>query len=60
MLKGELTSQLFYKDNGPDMDDAKLGPTSGFFMIFGYERRKSRRLRGTFAHQRVSTTQVTG
>ena len=29
--KGELTSQLFYKDVGPDTDDAKLGPNSGLF-----------------------------
>ena len=27
--KGELTSQLFYKDVGPDTDDAKSGPNSG-------------------------------
>ena len=29
--KGELTSQLFYKDVGPDTDDAKTGPNSGLF-----------------------------
>ena len=29
--KGELTSQLFYKDVGPDTDDAKAGPNSGLF-----------------------------
>ena len=29
--KGELTSQLFYKDIGPDTDDAKTGPNSGLF-----------------------------
>ena len=29
--KGELTSQLFYKDVGPDTDDAKSGPNSGLF-----------------------------
>ena len=29
--KGELTSQLFYKDAGPDTDDAKTGPNSGLF-----------------------------
>ena len=27
----ELTSQLFYKDVGPDTDDAKTGPNSGLF-----------------------------
>ena len=29
--KGELTSQLFYKDVGPDTDDAKSGTNSGLF-----------------------------
>ena len=29
--KGELTSQLFYKDVGPDTDNAKSGPNSGLF-----------------------------
>ena len=31
MQKGGLTSQLFYKDNGPETDDAKSGPKSGLF-----------------------------
>ena len=29
--KGELTSQSFYKDVGPDTDDAKSGPNLGLF-----------------------------
>ena len=29
--KNVLTSQLFYKDTGPDMSDAKTGPNSGLF-----------------------------
>ena len=29
--KEELTSQLFYKDVGPDTDNAKSGPNSGLF-----------------------------
>ena len=31
LQKGELTSQLFYKDVEPDTDDAKSGPNSGLF-----------------------------
>ena len=29
--KAELTSQLFYKDVGPETDDVKSGPNSGLF-----------------------------
>ena len=29
--EGVLTSQLFYKDTGPDTADAKTGPNSGLF-----------------------------
>lgn len=39
--KGELSSQLFYKDNGPDTDDAKSGQFPIVYQIYGYEGRES-------------------